>query len=464
MQAKISFSDPSSTGLIVKLVVQDSGHGHKVPKSFTGKKFETSFLADHNTLLVGLGKEQEIKDDYYRRCGARATKAASALKFDSVHFAADGLTEQSCNLLLEGALMANYAFDKYRSKEEKFQRIGSFSFPKSMSSCRDQMEKILKVSQSIYLVRDLVTDNSDYVTPRHLEDVAKKIAKQHRLKIRVLQEAQLKKLGLNLFASVGRAGNTPPRLILLEYNGNARPGEKILLIGKGITFDSGGLNIKVGESIKDMRMDMAGAATMLAIMNAAAQLGLKKNLVAALACAENLVDSRSYRPGDVIKSYGGLTVENLNTDAEGRLVLADTIAFAAKKYNPKVILEYSTLTGAVLGALGSHCAGVVSNSPEYSKKLFEAGMETHELVWELPLFEEYLDETKGERADLRSIGKTRSNGTIFGGAFLSKFAGATPFVHVDIAGTAMLDEAKDYMPKDGSGFGVRLGIAFLEKI
>ncbi len=271
-------------------------------------------------------------------------------------------------------------------------------------------------------------------------------------------------MGMNLLLGVGAGSIVRPRLIEIEYRGAKTSKEKILFVGKGVCFDSGGLNIKVGDSMKTMRMDMAGAATVLGIIKSAAELRMKKNIVVLMACVENLVDSNSYRPGDIIKSYSGLTVENLNTDAEGRLILADALSFGTKKHNPKVVVEFSTLTGSVVAALGSYCAGMMATNKEFSHKMFESGMATYERVWEFPLFEEYLDETKGERSDLKSLGKTRYNGTIFGGAFLSKFVNEKPFIHLDVAGTAMLEEPKDYSPKDGSGFGLRLAIDFLKRI
>ncbi len=465
MPSEISFFEHARGAMEVRLVFEgDKKLFPEIPDSFTGKKLDSIFLPDKKVYVVSLGPKDGLLLDYYRRASAKAAKVASFYKIPSLHFAVHGLSAEHCVALLEGALLANYAFDKYKAAEEKTFRVKNFAFPPYAEKFSKELHDALIVCRNVFIVRDLVSENSDLVTPAYLEKAARETARKARLKVEVLQQRQLKRLGLNLITNVGNAGSSSPRLILLEYRGNPASKEKILLVGKGVCFDSGGLNIKTGDSMKGMRMDMAGAATVLGIMKSASELRLKKNLAGVMVCVENLVDSKSYRPGDIIKSYSGKTVENLNTDAEGRLILADALSFGVKKFNPKLVVEYSTLTGAVVRALGSFCAGMMATSEEYAQKMSEAGMATYERVWQLPLWEEYIEEVVGERSDFKSLNKTGNNGTIFGGAFLSKFVEEKPFIHLDVAGTAMLDEPKDYMPKDGSGFGVRLTIEFLKRI
>ncbi|MEK6957581.1 MAG: leucyl aminopeptidase [archaeon] len=465
MDSKLVFSDSPKGSLLVHFAFEGAVSHLKGPSYFTGKKLESAFMPEKSFLLVGLGKKEEFNIDYLRRAAAKAVKTASAAKMPIVHFALlDGHKENEMVAVAEGAVLANYSFDKYKTDaEQKMFRIKELSFPVAAKKFEESIRETLLVCQNVFIARDLVTENSDVVTPKMLEEVSRKISGKH-IKVRVLNEKQLRRLGFNMLLGVARASEIPPRVIIFEYNGNPSSKDKVMFAGKGVCFDSGGLNIKVGESMKDMRMDMAGAATVIAIMKSASELKLKKNIVGIIGCVENLVDSKSFRPGDVIKSYSGKTVENLNTDAEGRLVLGDILAYGARKYNPNVIVEFSTLTGAILGTFGSHCAGMFSTSDSYSQKMFDAGMATYERVWRLPLFEEYKEETKGERSDLRSIGKTRYNGSIFGGAFLAEFVENIPFIHLDVAGTAMLEEPKDYMPKNGSGFGVRLAIEFLKRV
>ncbi len=465
MHHEIGFSDEPKGALSLQLVFEgDRKLYAEMPDSFKGKKFDLFYLSDRKILVVSLGPKDKVILDYYRRAAAKAAKLASAYKFASVHFPMHGLSGEHCVALYEGAALANYSFDKYRSGEEKYFRVKSFVFPPYAKKFSDELNSASVACHNVALVRDLVTENSDVVTPDTLERTAKETGRKARLKVNVLHERELKRLGMNLILNVGKAGGSRPRLITLEYSGHPSSKEKVLFVGKGVCFDSGGLNIKTGDSMLWMRMDMAGAATVLGIMKTVSELKLKKNIVGLMVCVENLVDTSSYRPGDVIKSFSGLTVENKNTDAEGRLILGDALAYGVKKFSPKVVVEFSTLTGAIVRALGTHAAGMMSTSEEHSKKMFEAGLSTYERVWELPLWEEYIEEVVGERSDLRSLGKTGNNGSIFGGAFLSKFVGETPFIHIDVAGTAMLDEPKDYMPKEGTGFGLRLAIEFLKRI
>ncbi|MBI4210007.1 MAG: leucyl aminopeptidase [Candidatus Diapherotrites archaeon] len=467
MAMEILFSDDSNGMLSVQFMNEgDKRPFNSMPESFTGKKLETFYLPEKGILVIGLGKKDDFKADYYRRAAAKAAKLASSYKIHGVGFAADSLSENDAIAIVEGMLLGNYSFDKYKSDDGKFFRVRKIALPTYAKKYHESVQAVAKVCTNVHMVRDLVSDNSDVVTPDFLEKTARAIAKKNRLHITVLHEKELKRLGMNLILAVGQASAQSPRIIVLEYHGSESSHEKVMLVGKGICFDTGGLDIKPRDSMLDMRMDMAGAATVLGIMKSAAELGLRKNIVGLLAVTENLIGEKAYRPKDIIRAYSGLTVENFDTDAEGRLVLADTLSYGARKFNPKLIVEFSTLTGSIVGTFGSHVAGMfgTGNAAEYKKKMYDAGMQTYERVWELPLFEEYLDETAGDRSDLRSLGKTRYNGAIFGAAFLTKFVGDRPFIHIDVAGTAMIDEAKDYMPKDGTGFGVRLAIEFLKKV
>jgi len=465
METHFSFSDEPKGALHVHFAYEgDKIPISGIPASFTGKKLDSLFMPERRLLFVGLGKRESIDMDYYRRAAAKAARTASSYKIPSVYFASQGLSAGHCVAAFEGAFLANYYFDKYKAAADRQFRVQKILFPSYAKRFEPAMHSAHIVCRNVLLVRDLVSDNSDAVTPEKLEDVSRKIARAGRMYLKVVRGAQLKRLGLNLIYNVGKAGSSEPRILILEYRGDTHSKERVMFAGKGVCFDSGGLDIKPANSMLGMHMDMAGAAIVIGIMKSAAELKLKKNIVGLLGCVENLVDSRSYRPGDVIPSYMGLSVENLNTDAEGRLVLADVLSYGVKKYDPSAIIEYSTLTGSIVKTLGSHCAGVVTTSKELGEKISAAGLATYERVWVMPLFEEYLDEVTGEKADLRSINKSGNNGAIFGGAFLSKFVEGRPFVHIDVAGTAILDDAKDYMPKGGSGFGVRLAMELLKKL
>jgi leucyl aminopeptidase len=467
MDEKIVFSEKLNGAMHVEFLWEGENKPvENLPENFVGKKLETIYLPDKKIFVAGLGKRNEFNEDYYRRLAGKAVKTASYYKIESVYFNLKDLSERNCVLLAEGALLANYSFDKYKSEDSKFFKIKRIAFPKNAEKFKSAIDAKAIVCENALFVRDLVSDNSDVVNPDFLEEKAVEVSKKVGLKFRALHKKELESLGMNCLLAVGKASTQSPRLIILEYNGDKNSKDRFLFVGKGICFDTGGLDIKPRDSMLEMRMDMAGAATVLAIVKSAAELGLKKNIVGLMAVTENLVDANSYRPKDIIRSYSGKTIENLDTDAEGRLILADALNYGVKEFDPKIVVELSTLTGSIIGTLGQHCAGMFANAQAngFKEKMFKAGLETYERVWELPLFEEYLDETIGERSDIRSLGKTRYNGAIFGGAFLSKFVENKPFIHLDIAGTAHIDEPKDYIPKDGTGFGVRLCIEFLNKI
>ncbi|MBI2597898.1 MAG: aminopeptidase, partial [Candidatus Diapherotrites archaeon] len=313
------------------------------------------------------------------------------------------------------------------------------------------------------ICRDLVNDNSSTVNPDYLEKFLKKHCKQTELKISVLHEKQLKRLGMELILAVGRGSESRPRLIIIEYNGNNETADKFLFVGKGITFDSGGLDLKPGESMQNMRDDMAGAAAVFGLLKTCAEQNLKKNVVGILGLAENLIDAKSYRQGDVYASMKGLTVENISTDAEGRLVLADCIYYSVTKFRPKLVVDFSTLTGSAIRTFGDHTALLCATDDLSAQRFFDAGIKVFERVWRMPMFEEYVKETKSLRADLRSLNKKGNNGAIFAACFLNQFTENTPFVHIDIAGTAFIEDPKPYLEAGATGFGVRLAAEFLKK-
>lgn len=465
--ADIIYSNEAKDALRVIFINEnDKKPLESIPDSFTGKKLEGFYLPEKKTYVMGLGKKEEFKLDYYRRAAARALKMASAYKMPAIFIDAPGLDAKAYVALAEGALLANYSFDKYKSDDSKFFRVQKIVLPQDARKAETQIDEADLVCANNHIVRDLVSDNSDVVMPQYFEELAKKIADENKLKFTAFHMDELQKMGMNCLLAVGKASTQSPRLLALEYGGDPSSQDKFLLVGKGICFDTGGLDLKPRDSMLEMRIDMAGAATVLGIIKSAAELKMKKNIVAIMAVTENLIGENAYRPKDIIRSYSGKTIENLDTDAEGRLVLADALNYGVKTYSPRLVVEFSTLTGSVVGTFGSHTAGMFANSQtgNFKQKMFDAGMETYERVWELPLFEEYLDETTGDRSDFRSLGKSRYNGAIFGGAFLSKFVEDKPFIHLDVAGTAHIEEPKDYMPRDGTGFGVRLAIEFLKRV
>ena len=268
---------------------------------------------------------------------------------------------------------------------------------------------------------------------------------------------------MGLLLAVNRASSRDPTFMLIEYKGDPKAHDLTVLVGKGITFDTGGLNLKPTGSMESMKCDMAGAAAVLGVIQAAAALGIKKNITGVIAATENSIGSRSYKPGDVYCGYAGKSVEIGNTDAEGRLILADALAYAVKNLKPSRIIDLATLTGAVEVALGNEAIGLLSNHDVLADLLIRSGSSTGERVWRLPLYEEYKDLLKSDVADIKSTGG-RTAGCITAAIFLHEFVGKTPWAHLDIAGTAYLNEAKRYQPKHATGVGVRLMLSLLESL
>ncbi|MGN6585936.1 MAG: leucyl aminopeptidase family protein, partial [Solirubrobacterales bacterium] len=302
--------------------------------------------------------------------------------------------------------------------------------------------------------RDLQGTPANFATPSHLAERAEEIAAgSDALSVEVFGRAELEEKGMGGLIAVGQGGPQEPKLIVLRYAGGGS-GPKLALVGKGVTFDTGGISLKPGAGMHEMKMDMSGGAAVLEATAAIAELGLPLDLIAVVPSTENMPSGTAIKPGDVITQYNGKTVEVNNTDAEGRLILADALAYAVEQGAERIV-DLATLTGAVEIALGSTYAGLISNDDALSAAVTEAGEITGELVWRLPLHPEYKELMKGTVADLSNLGKKRKAGTITAASFLEEFVGETPWAHVDIAGTAW-DVGREYTGNDASGYGVRL--------
>ncbi len=332
----------------------------------------------------------------------------------------------------------------------------------------DIIDKALKIAESVNYARKLADTPSSDMDPERIEEEARKLAERLGLGIHVLYMEDLKKLGMNGIIGVGRGGRVPPRLIILEYRGRSSDGWDIAVIGKTVTFDAGGLNLKPTGYIETMKYDMCGGAAALGTIRALAELKAPVNVVAALPAVENMPGAQSYRPKDILKMYNGLTVEVNNTDAEGRLILADTLSYIEEKYKPGLIVDLATLTGAVVVALGKYAAGLFTPNDKLAEEFYDIGMRVGERVWRLPLWKEYYKQLKSDIADTSNIGG-RPAGSITAAAFLSKFVeDKDRWVHIDIAGTAWVEKGhpdKPYYKNAATGYGVRLLVYYvLEKI
>jgi leucyl aminopeptidase len=442
---------------------------------FRGKEGEVQLLyraqgTERRVLLVGLGGKEACLPDTLRRAYAAAIKMARAKKMKSVNvlFPKTDLIGRNivCNAVIEGVLLTRYTFDQLKGdslKEERPPSLNKICFCGLNKTEKDLLKKAEVVVGSVNFVRDLVNGNADDVNVETLKDLAKGFEKKYaRVKTTILDKKALEKEKMGLILAVGRGANRDPALIILEYKGQPRAKEKIAIVGKGITFDTGGLNIKT-SGMETMKVDMAGAAVALGIIQAAAELKLETNLVVALAVAENAIGPNSYKPGDVYRSHSGKTVEISNTDAEGRLVLADAISYIQEHYQPAQLIDFATLTGGVIIALGEEATGLFSNNDALAKGLEKAGERTHERLWRLPLYSEYRDYLKSSIADIKNSGPRKASAGS-GATFIQEFVKDIPWAHLDIAGTAYLSEARAYHTTPATGVGIRLLVDYLEHL
>ncbi len=354
----------------------------------------------------------------------------------------------------------SYCFDFYKkdNKKKKLNKIDIFfEFRNNLTN------KIIKnrtiINKSVMLVRDLVNEIPSKVNPDYMKDLFKEVSDKNNLNISIMREKELERKGFNGLVSVGKGSHYEPALIKLSYIPE-RYKKTVAIVGKGITFDSGGLNIKTGNYMLEMKSDMAGAAAVLGILKSVSDLKLPLKVCGYAAIAENMPGRQAYKPGDIITYRNKKTVEVVNTDAEGRLVLADALISAAEE-KPDYIIEFSTLTGAVIVALGDSFAGLISNNKKLISNLMKSGERTGEYLWEMPMFEDYRDSIKSKVADLKNA-NYKGASSIKAGLFLNEFTGNIPFAHIDIAGTAFLSNKNKFYSFEGStGFGVRLIYDFL---
>ncbi len=428
-------------------------------------------LVAERILLIGLGKEQDISLETLRKAGATATNQLQQRRLtDFTWIPTDcplhGLqVEAMASAWIEGLVLADYRFDQYRSADPKrapsLQQLTVLTGrKKEQAPIEAAVRHAVKICRGVYLSRDLVNEPGNVKSPIFLAEQAEAIAAEVGLQCTVLDRSALEKEGCGALLGVAQGSIREPRLIVLQYQGagDERP---VALVGKGVVFDSGGISLKPGEKMDQMKMDMAGGATVLGTMLAAALLKIPVNLVGIVPAVENMPSGSAIRPGDILTSMAGSTIEVLNTDAEGRLILADALTYA-KRFNPREVIDVATLTGACIIALGHHAAAVLGNHNDLLRQLQRAGEASGERCWQLPLWDEYAEQLKSEVADLKNIGG-RPAGTITAAAFLLHFAKEYRWAHLDIAGTAWQEKGTDYRPAGGTGFGVRLLIEHLSQ-
>ena len=390
-------------------------------------------------LLAGLGRKENLTKDTIRLVSGKIAQKARELKLKefSIISPPSFVTDQisSVTQIVEGSKMALYKFDKF--KTEKADNSPDLTIIVSKSNKVSQAIKTaIIVADGAIFTKNIANLPPNECTPSTLANFAKIISKKNKMKCSIISKSELKKRGFGGITAVGQGSKNEPKLIILEHNRGPKNEKPIVLVGKAVTFDTGGISLKPGEKMDEMKFDKCGGCTVLGIMKAVSELKLPINVVGIVPSVENMPGGESYRPGDIIKLYNGKTAEILNTDAEGRLILADALAYGEKHYSPKAIIDFATLTGACIVALGNNVAGIVSNNEKLTKKINESSKRTTEEVWELPLTQDFMDMIKSDVADMKNVGIGRAAGTITAAAFLRNSIEDTPWAHIDIAGVA----------------------------
>ncbi|WP_028582230.1 leucyl aminopeptidase [Desulfogranum japonicum] len=468
--AKIS---AETDGLINRALHRAREHG-----DFTGAKDDTFLFYPGLTseddiggakavLFIGLGEQDDdpaVRKEQLRLAAGLAAKTGGNMKARELLAVLPKeymlAPNEIAECVTEGLLLGNYRFTLYKTKEdipEKEKVVGNFILSDgglSATAVRRGMNRGKILAEAVYACRDMSNQPANKWTPSEFAEFAKKISKQYGLKCKVIEKPAMVKLGMGGILGVNQGSAQPPKLVILEYR-TKKDNPTVMLVGKGLTFDSGGISLKPAAGMEDMKYDMCGGAAVITAMQAIAMDKPENvNVIGLVPATENLSGSAAIKPGDIIVHYGGKTSEVVNTDAEGRLILADALAYGVETYSPEAIVDLATLTGAVIVGLGHHRTGLMANNDELAERLLTAGNQVGEPEWRLPLGPEYRKQMDSKVADIKNTG-TKGGGAITAACYLQEFVGDTPWAHLDIAGTAWDFTEKSYVPKGPSGTGTR---------
>ncbi|MFO8111253.1 MAG: leucyl aminopeptidase [Desulfosalsimonadaceae bacterium] len=455
-------ADLSRNPVVVKLI----GRAMSYPE-FKGGAGDELMLYDpegvsaSRVLFIGVGKKEKADPESFRTAAGKAVKRAIQSRQMDIVFCGCG-KKAFVHAIMEGALLGNHRFDFYKQdrKKKPLSTITVHVEPSRQDAFEQAVPGIEAVCRGTIMARDWVSAPPNDKRPDMFARSIVKAADMENLTIVDIDERNIRKNKLHALLAVGAGSDTRPRMVVIDYRPD-KYDKTIALVGKGVTFDSGGLNLKTGSGITDMKQDMAGAAAVAATLITAARMAIGHRIIGILPLVENMPSGNAYRPGDIIRTASGKTVEIANTDAEGRMILADAIFYAVKQYNPDTLIDVATLTGACKMALGNKFAGVFSFDARLAARLVSSGEKTHERCWAMPMPEDYRDMLKSDIADIRNVGKSRWGGAIAAALFLSEFVQDVNWAHIDIAGPAFSDKANAYCPSGGTGFGVRLLIDWL---
>jgi leucyl aminopeptidase len=451
-------------GKAVDTAVGGSLDGFMTEAGFEGKACETlavpagGKLGARAVLLVGVGDRKAVSVDGLRRAAAAVVRRSPKAKtiattlLDTVP--AGGDRAAAAQALAEGAVLGAYKFLRYKQKSDAPALEKLVVLGKKDDSTQQRLDRGVAVANAVAWARDLVNEPAGAMTPTQLAEEARRAAEQGGLEFEVLDEVEIANQGLGGLLGVSLGSDQPPRLVKLTYTPETKPAATVALVGKGITFDSGGLSLKPAEGMETMKTDMSGAAAVIGAMSVLRQVGVPVKVIGFVPTTENMPGGRAIKPGDVLKIRNGKTVEVLNTDAEGRLILADGLSLAAEE-KPDAVIDLATLTGACMVALGIKVAGLMGNDDAWIGQVRDAAVRAGESVWHLPLPQEYRKDLDSEIADLKNISGGRYGGALTAGLFLSEFIEGIPWAHLDIAGPARAPSEDGYIAKGGTGFGVR---------
>ncbi|NUN11578.1 leucyl aminopeptidase [Candidatus Micrarchaeota archaeon] len=438
-------------------------------KEFSGKKGEMLSLRSlgkisaRKVLLFGLGKKKELTSLVLRKSFGAAANALSKNKTVCFAVPPEASDFESIKAIVEAINAGVYVFDKYKTKDENYSITESvFIATRNIEAGEQGLKLGLIFSEAQKLTRDLDNEHPALAIP---EWIASRARELKDLKVSVLDEKQIQKENLQALWAVGKGSANPPRLIVLQYDGGKKGEAPIAFVGKGICFDTGGISLKPGQAMDEMRFDKSGACAVIGLMSVLKKLGIKKNVVGVCAMADNSPSGTAYKPGDIIVTASGKTIQVLNTDAEGRLVLADALYYAQKHFKPSTMIDYATLTGACVVALGDVCSGLFDNNESLAKLVFEAGEDSGERVWRMPMYEEYHEKIKSDFADIKNLGQPMQAGATAGASFLKAFVNDdVKWAHLDIAGTAWLTSKQSHLNVGATGIGAKLGLELLERL
>ncbi len=497
---KISFAKPAlpATGVVVVSATAGgklSASGQKLDKKTSGaltraikasrfegnKAHNLNVMAPAGTrldrvLIVGLGKAKDVTELEMQNLGGRIYANTRRVKKGSVTVAVDAVADAKMNVqemaaqIAYGARLRSYRFDKYKTKQKESEKPSLKSITLQCSGfakAKSRFTGLNKIADGVFFTRDLVSEPANVIYPDSLAKQAKSLEKLG-IKVEMLTEARMRKLGMGALLGVGQGSERESRMVVMQWNGGpkktaakgkGKPKSKsdgpIAFVGKGVTFDTGGISIKPSAGMEDMKWDMGGAGVVIGLMKALAGRKAKVNAVGVVGLVENMPSGSAQRPGDIVTSMSGQTIEVLNTDAEGRLVLADALWYCNERFKPKLMVNLATLTGAIIVSLADQYAGLFSNNDRLAERLAKAGADVKEELWRMPLSPAFDKMINSEAADMKNIGG-RGGGSTTAAQFLQRFVGKTPWAHLDIAGVTWSKKDAPTVPKGGTAFGVRL--------